>query len=54
MKLTQSEINFMQEAMYAKCDNVLQKVVDSVNAQIASEKQPAEEKPKTTKKGETK
>lgn len=54
MKLTQSELNFMQEAMYAKCDNVLQKIVDSVNAQIAAEKQPTEEKPKTTKKGETK
>jgi hypothetical protein len=50
--MNQIELNFLQEALFAKCDNVLQSIVDNANAQA---KKATEEKPKTTtKKGETK
>lgn len=50
--MNQTELNFLQEALYAKCDNLLQTIVSNANAQV--KKQTTEEKPKTTKKGETK
>jgi hypothetical protein len=49
--MNQTELNFLQDALYAKCDKVLQTIVNNANAQA---KTPTEEKPKTTKKGETK
>lgn len=47
--MNQTELNFLQEALYAKCDNLLQTIVSNANAQ--AKKQTSE---KTTKKGETK
>lgn len=47
--MNQNELNFLQEALYAKCDNLLQTIVSNANAQV--KKQTTE---KTTKKGETK
>ena len=47
--MNQTELNFLQEALYAKCDTVLQTIVNNANAQVKKV-----EKPKETKKGETK
>lgn len=48
--MNQTELNFLQEALYAKCDTLLQTIVNNANAQKKKE-QTSE---KTTKKGETK
>lgn len=48
--MNQTELNFLQEALYAKCDTVLQTIVDNANAQTKKE----EKSEKTTKKGENK
>ena len=42
--MTQNEMNFLQEALYAKCDTLLKTIADNNNAQLKKE----------TKKGETK
>lgn len=46
--MTQTEMNFLQEAMYFKCDALLKTIADNANASMKKEKQTA------TKKGETK
>ena len=48
--MNQTELNFLQEALYAKCDNLLQTIVNNANVQVKKE-QTSE---KTTKKGESK
>lgn len=45
--MTQKELDFLQEAMYDKCDNVLNEIVDNANAKVKKEK-------KQTEKGENK
>lgn len=47
--MNQTELNFLQEALYSKCDKLLTSIVEAANAQVK-----AKEQPKTTKKGETK
>lgn len=42
--MTQTELNFLQEALYLKCDNLLKSIADNNNAQVKKE----------TKKGENK
>lgn len=44
--MNQTELNFMQEAMYEKVDNLLMTIVNNANAQ--------KKKQTTTKKGEDK
>ena len=46
--MNQTELNFLQEALYAKCDTVLRTIVDNANAQVKKVEKT------TTKKGETK
>lgn len=46
--MNQTELNFLQEALYAKCDTVLQTIVNNANAQVKKVEKT------TTKKGETK
>lgn len=48
--MTQNELNFIQEAMYTKCDTLLQTIADNNNALVKKEKTET----KTTKKGENK
>lgn len=48
--MNQTELNFLQEAMYAKCDSVLQSIVNNNNAQVKKE----DKTEKSTKKGENK
>ena len=48
--MNQTELNFLQEALYAKCDTVLQTIADNANAQAKK----LEKTTTTTKKGETK
>lgn len=50
--MNQTELNFLQEALIDKVNNILTTIVQNANAQ--AKKQTSEEKPKTTKKGETK
>lgn len=49
--MNQTEMNFIQEAIYTKCNNVLKYIADSVNAQMKSEQKKNE---KQQKKGENK
>lgn len=46
--MNQTELNFLQDALYSKCDNILQTIVNNANAQAKKEEK------QTTKKGETK
>jgi hypothetical protein len=48
--MTQNELDFLQEAMLEKVDKMLLEVVNNANAQVKK----TTEKPKETKKGETK
>jgi hypothetical protein len=46
--MNQTELNFLQEALYDKVDKVLTAIVNNANAQVKKEQKT------TTKKGETK
>lgn len=48
--MNQTELNFLQEALYSKCDMLLQTIANNANAAVKKEKTIE----KTTKKGETK
>lgn len=50
--MRQNELDFLQDALAEKVDKLLTEIVNNANAQV--KKQTTEEKPKTTKKGETK
>ena len=47
--MTQNEMNFIQEAVYSKCDALLETIVNNANAQLKKE-----QTKQTTKKGENK
>lgn len=36
--MTQNELNFLQEALYSKCDTLLKTIADNNNAQVKKEK----------------
>ena len=50
--MTQNELDFLQAALVEKVDKLLTEIVTNDNSKV--KKQTTEEKPKTTKKGETK
>lgn len=50
--MRQNELDFLQDALAEKVDKLLTEIVNNANAKVKT--QTTEEKPKTTKKGETK
>ena len=44
--MNQTEMNFIQEAVYTKCNNILKYIADSVNAQMKSEQKKNEKQQK--------
>lgn len=50
--MRQNELDFLRDALVEKVDTLLTEIVTNANAKVKT--QTTEEKPKTTKKGETK
>lgn len=42
--MTQNELNFIQEALYAKCDTLLDNIVKNANAAMKKETKKTEKK----------